>query len=123
MTIVVGFGLIVRPTPTPGGHAMTVLDTVEMTAGRARRPHAGPWITPSVVRHKSPEADLKRAYRKSFWVSTGLSVLLNGTLAVLYPTLEMQHLQNQKQQLQLKKQKLLQKKKLQQKNLKKKKNN
>ena len=71
---------------------MTETLYVEAPPARRRTNPARPWITPSVVRHKAPEADLKRAYPKAFRTATGLSFALIGTLAVLFPTLEIQYL-------------------------------
>jgi protein TonB len=41
-----------------------------------------------MIRGKQPEADLRRGYNKTLWISVGSSALLNAVLILFYPTLE-----------------------------------
>ena len=78
---------------------MTETISLETPIVERRRTPDRPWITRSVVRHKSPEADLKRDYPKVIRITTALSFALHGTLAALFPTLEIQSLQARPDQI------------------------
>ncbi|MCE2441128.1 MAG: energy transducer TonB [Candidatus Latescibacteria bacterium] len=51
-------------------------------------PSAPPWIVPTVVRFKYPDADLKRHYPKIFGVSVVLSSILLALICILFPAFE-----------------------------------
>ena len=44
----------------------------------------------AIVRGKNPEADLRLRYKKVFLICTGINFVLHVTMAVLYPTMDIQ---------------------------------
>jgi|SaaInl8_200m_RNA_FD_contig_31_18982_length_1276_multi_8_in_0_out_0_2 periplasmic protein TonB len=57
------------------------------------------WITPGVVRTKSPEADLKEQSVKVFRICLAISIVLHGMVAVIWPTFEIQAAQRKQDQI------------------------
>ena len=51
-------------------------------------PSAPPWIVPTVVRFKCPDADLKRRYPRNLGISVVLSSILISLLCLLFPGFE-----------------------------------
>lgn len=47
------------------------------------------WITSDVVRDKHPTADLRLMYRKTFWVSFAVVLVLHTTVAIAFPELSL----------------------------------
>jgi len=56
------------------------------------------WITDEIVRHKNPEADLRRQYGQVFRICTAISFVLHGAVAAAFQKFEPPKVQGRKAQ-------------------------